>query len=240
MRNDELVDFVFGDMSEVTMRQGAAWIAESERFAAFVAEHRDKIRKKARALRDEEGQRDLLLELDTAYRLLTERRFALAYEAFAAGKIRGPDFTVTYKTWLPFNVEVKRIRTEANVMKLENAVCAKLGQLPAGSMNVLLVAGERVGCVRLEAQQAMGHLRELADWPKHTFDTYFTQRGLAGAKDYLRRLLQLSAIEFRADWAAPGGGQSYFWVNPQAKHPLPADLRRALEQCFPGGRETKR
>jgi hypothetical protein len=237
MRNDELVDFVFGDMSEVTMRQGAAWIAESERFAAFVAEHRDKIRKKARALRDEEGQRDLLLELDTAYHLLTERRFALAYEAFVAGKTRGPDFTVTYKTWLPFNVEVKRIRTEADSLKLGNAVCAKLGQLPAGNMNVLVVAGERVAYLRMEAPEAMRYLRELAE---HKFETYFTQRGLRGAKDYLRRLLQLSAIEFRADWAAPGGGQSYFWVNLQAKHPLPADLRRALEQCFPSGRETNR
>jgi hypothetical protein len=235
MRNDELIGFIFGVEASAVAVRCASWMAESERFAAFVQTHRDKIRKKGRALRDEEGRLDLLLELETAYRLLGERRFALAYEPYLAGKTRGPDFTVTYKTWLAVNVEVKRIRSEANSMKLENAACAKLGQLPAGSINVLLMAGEQIGCVRLEAQQAMGHLRELAE---HKLDGYFTQRGFAGAKDYLRRSLQLSAVVFRAGWAGPDGGQSYLWVNPQAKHPLPDDLRKALERCFVNEQES--
>jgi hypothetical protein len=229
MRDDGLIAYLFGGETEALAEHCARWIAESERFAAFVAAHRDKIRKKARALRDSEGQHDVLLELDTARRLLGEQSFTLAYEPYMANKTRGPDFTVTYKTWLPFHVEVKRIRSEANMMKLGNAVCAKLGQLQAGSINVLVVAGEPVVCVRAEAQQGMENLRNLAE---RKFETYFTQRGLRGAKDYLRRLLQLSAVAFQAGWHAPDGGQSYLWVNPQAKHPLPPDLKRALERCF--------
>ncbi len=231
MRDDELRAYVFGESPELT-NPCAAWMAESDRFAAFVTQHRDKIRKKARAQRDMEGRRDLLLELATARRLLIERRFTLAYEPYMADKTRGPDFTATFKTWLPVNVEVKRIRTEASMLKLGNAVCAKLGQLQPGGINVLVVAGERGYCVRGEAQRALDSLRQDAE---HKRDPYFVQRGLRGAKDYLRRSLQLSAAIFQAGWDAPDGGQSYLWVNPQAVHPLPADLRKTLERCFLSG-----
>src|SRR5262249_16243288 len=145
MRADELLDYLVEDRSSVFATQCDEWMDASPRFAAFVERCRDKIRKKVRALRDDEGQRDLLAELAVAYRLLLERQFTVEYETYAAGKVRGPDFTVTYKTHTPFNVEVKRLRTSSSRAKgreirLLDATCDKLRQMPPSRANLLVLA----------------------------------------------------------------------------------------------------
>jgi hypothetical protein len=55
---------------------------------------------------------DLRGELEVAYHLLNERRLDVAYEPYASAKRRGPDFAVTYRANLVFNIEVARIRAE--------------------------------------------------------------------------------------------------------------------------------
>src|SRR5579859_6787719 len=94
---DELAWLICGETADELRTRLVGLMAASPRFRAFVEEHQDKIGKKVRAARDADGVRDLALELEVAYRLLSERRFALRYEAYAAGKTRGPDFTVIYK-----------------------------------------------------------------------------------------------------------------------------------------------
>jgi hypothetical protein len=68
-----------------------SWIETSPRFTAFVDIYRDKIRKKIRNTRDLDGLLDLRAELEAAFRLLFDRRLALAYEPYASAKIRGSD-----------------------------------------------------------------------------------------------------------------------------------------------------
>src|SRR5512144_1502703 len=93
---DELLTYLFDGQAHLLYTPMATWLASSRRFAAFVTAFRTKIRKKLRARQDIEGLLDLQLELETAYLLLQERSFSLKYEPQLGGKVRGPDFAVTY------------------------------------------------------------------------------------------------------------------------------------------------
>src|SRR5215211_9355886 len=135
MTADELVAYIFIRADDALAPRFALWIASSARFQAFAEQYRDKIRKKVRGTRDQEGLRDLTFELEIAYLLLSERRFAIEYEKGGVGKQRAPDFCVTFKTHTPFNVEVKRFRSSAvgpsdeppEYNRIAGTVCQKIG-----------------------------------------------------------------------------------------------------------------
>src|SRR2546427_6188269 len=138
---DELIAYLFGADHSPLAAEIGPWLIASPRFRAFAEAYRDKIRKKARVLRDDESRRDFAFELAIAMRLLEERRFALEYESYGVGK-RAPDFRLTFRTNLRFNVEVRRLRraptsgAPADSAPLVRAVCDKLGQLPPAMTNV--------------------------------------------------------------------------------------------------------
>ncbi len=209
------------------------WAAVSPRFRAFLAVHESKIAKKLRNAQGAEGRRDLMLELYGAHRLLLDRRFTVEYEKFTAGKTRGPDFSVVFKTRTAFNVEVKRLRAAGagDFNRWAYVVCDKLGQMPPSAINVLLIGAEdgTVGAAGAEVEmaRAMARLHTLAE---RKDDEFFMKRGLLGAKDYPRQLARLSAVLYIAGWerAEDDTGRAVLWVNPQAKHQLPDDLARAL------------
>lgn len=205
----------------------ATWVAASPSFRAFLAQHSPKVAKKLRAAAGSDGRLDVLLELYAAHRLLLDRRFTLEYEKFTAGKVRGPDFSVMFKTRTPFNVEVKRLRsaTSADFGRWAYVVIDKLGQMPPSVINVLLIGCDAGAAPNFDVARAMERLRARTD---RKDDEFFTKRGLLGAKDYLRQLQRLSAVLLVAGWERTDGGTASLWVNPQAKHPLPADLLRAL------------
>src|SRR5438552_12518621 len=106
---DELIAYLFRAAHPSLATEVGPWLVASPRFRAFAETYRDKIRKKARGLRDDEGLRDLAFELAVALRLLEERRFALEYESYGVGQ-RAPDFRVTSRSGWRFNVEVGRWR----------------------------------------------------------------------------------------------------------------------------------
>lgn len=76
------------------------------RSAAFATQDRGKRRAKPGNAPHDGGIHDLRAELETAALLLREKRFTREYEKYAALKQRGPGFTVTFKTHMPFSVEV--------------------------------------------------------------------------------------------------------------------------------------
>jgi hypothetical protein len=205
------------------------WLVASPRFRAFAETYRDKIRKKARGLRDDEGRGDLAFELAIALRLIEERRFALEYESYGVIE-RAPDFRVTFRGHLRFNVEVRRLRrpaptpdTPADPARLIRAVCDKLGQLPPSMINLLVLGADGPSSAADALAPAMLWLQDRA---AQKDEALFQQRGFAGARDFLRHYQRLSG----ALWLAgePGAPQASLWRNPQARHPLPADLARAL------------
>jgi hypothetical protein len=223
-QRDELLAYLFGDAAaEVSARCGA-WMAGEPRFAAFLDAFREKIRKKARYAGGAEGLRDLLAELAVARGLLRERRFAVAYETYAAEKARGPDFTVTYRAHIAFNVEVKRLRPgapEAFEARLADAICEKLRQMPASAMNVLLVVAQ---CVPGEEELAT-LLRALVERAERGDAALFARHGYAATRDFFAGFRRLGAIVVRAEEESIGAA---LWRNGQARHPLHAELAALL------------
>ena len=241
--SEPLID-IFGDATDTLAVQCARWVEESERFRDFVVAYHTKIRKKVRGLRDEEGRSDLLFELATAHRLLQERRFTIEYEKYGVGKQRTPDFVVTYKTNVVFNVEVKRMRAAAPALaglpsadvppadgpresnKLINTICAKLGQLLPGTINLLALSTDGVTYQENDIARTMKLLKQHAE---RKDEDYFMRRGFASARDFLHDYQRLSAMHIRRGWDDDGASPS-LWLNKEAQRPIPRDLYTILRR----------
>ena len=226
---DELIAYLFGPESSTLAAEVSPWLFASARFRGFAETYRDKIRKKARGVRDAEGRRDLAFELAIASRPVEERRFVIEYESYGAGH-RGPDFRVTFRSRLRFNVEVRRLRrpapmpgAPADPAPLIRAVCDKLGQLPPSMINLLVLGADGPSSA---AEALPGAMLWLQDRAARKDEALFQDRGFAGVRDFLRQYQRLSA----AAWVSGESGppRATLWRNPQARHPLPADLARAL------------
>jgi hypothetical protein len=222
-QREELVAALFGDATGEASLRCRAWMEREPRFAAFLEQFREKIRKKARYASGAEGLRDLLAELAVAYTLARERRFVVAYETYAAEKARGPDFTVTYKAHIPFNVEVKRLRPNSAALepRLTDAICEKLRQMPPSTMNVLVVVTQQA----LEADAIATLLRELVARVERGDQALLARYGYAATRDFFAGFRRLSALVVRDE--ADGDGAA-LWRNGQARHPLHPDLPALL------------
>jgi len=226
---DELIAYLFGADPSALAVQVGPWLVASPRFRAFAETYRDKIRKKARGLREDEARRDFAFELAVAARLVDDRRFALEYESYGMDQ-RAPDFRVTFRSGIRFNVEVRRLRTLAltpnasvDQPRLIRAITDKLGQLPPSMINVLVLGADGPASA---ADALAPTMLRLQDRAAQKDEVFFQQRGFTGTRDFLRHYQRLSG----ALWLAgePGALRASLWRNPQARHPLPADLARAL------------
>jgi hypothetical protein len=225
---DELIAYLFGAQHSSLAGEVGPWLVASPRFRTFAETYRDKIRKKARGVQDEESRRDLAFELAVAWRLLKERRFMVEYESYGTGQ-RAPDFRVTFRSNLRFNIEVRRLRRAAPMSALADraalirAVCDKLGQLPPAMINVLVLGADG----SLSAAEAVAPaMLWLQDRAARKDDPFFEQRGFTDTRDFLRQYHRLSGVL----WVARSADalDASLWRNPQARHTLPADLARAL------------
>lgn len=224
---DDLLAYLFDRKRTALYGEFEGWARGSRRFAAFATTYRDKIRTKVRNAPDGGGTQDLRAELETAALLLREGRFSLEYEKYAALKQRGPDFTVTFKTHTPFNVEVRRIRgdldegdAEARESRLVAALCDKVGQMPPGIANLLWLADE-AGLSEDDLAGAMGTLRSLAE---RKVEAFFTRRGFESAAVFLRQFQRLSGIVLRR----PEG--IIVCLNPLARHKAPPEIVNAIRR----------
>lgn len=217
---DELLDSIFGHKRPSFYAEFANWVRSSRRFKGLTVTYQTKMRAKLQRVPDEDSMQDLRAELEAAVQLLGDERFTLEYEKYAASKQRGPDFTVTFKTHTPFNVEVRRIRRaewdqadhDARTFKLVTVLCEKLGQLPPSIVNLLWLTSDYTITLD-DLARAITTLRQLAD----SQDTEFlTRRGFQNTADFYKQLRRLSAIILHQ----PDGNR--VWLNLLAKHkPLP-------------------
>jgi hypothetical protein len=238
MLNDELRTYIFNGQPHPLDQPMATWLASSRRYAAFVTTFRDKIRKKIRTLQDQESLLDLRLELETAYALLQERSLSLAYEPKHPGQARCPDFAVTFTTSLTFMLEVTRLRAEAPgqttpaaplAERLADTVCGKLGQLLPQHSNVLLIG---VAAPDLTADDLRAVLLRIQQRAERSEAPFLHRHRFRDRADFFSHYQRLSEILVRGpalQTAAP-----LVWVNPQAKHPLPARVRTALHGSHAG------
>lgn len=225
---DDLLNDIFDGKKPAFYAEFEGWARDSRRFRAFATTYRGKIRAKLKNARDDGGMQDLRAELETAALLLRDERFTLEYEKYLASKQRGPDFTVTFKTHTPFNVEVRRIRSaeleeedhEARISKLMAVLCDKVRQMPPSIVNLLWLAAERE-LAEADVSLAALTLRQLAE---RKAEDYFTRRGFDSAADFLKYYRQLSGIVTRQS------GKPVLWLNPLARHKTPPEIVNALRR----------
>jgi hypothetical protein len=227
MPASDLLPYIFTQPRLPFAAQFAQWVEASPRFRTFAETYRDKIRKKVRGITEAEGYGDLQAELATAYFLVQERRFQVEYEKYGVGKQRGPDFSITYKTHIRFDVEVTRLRggqtgTTPEPGKLFNTLCAKLEQLPASMINILVLAADDG---QYSGDDLASGLRPLQERAERKDDELFTRRGFLGARDFLKHYSRLSAIRLITPDAPP-----VLRLQPQARHPLPPELATLLRR----------
>src|SRR5690606_13845128 len=162
-------------------------------------------RKKLRGARDPDSARDLLLELEVAYRLTRDKRFSVAYEPVPGGKSRGPDFGVRFTTSVEFMVEVTRLRGltadapavvdhGVEARRLASVLALKSGQTVADRANLLVIGTDTIAPGGDELATMMKEVRHDAETtdPEALLKRGFRQRG-----EYLRRLERVSAILVR-------------------------------------------
>ncbi len=221
---DNLLDEIFDGRPAALRGEFAGWARGSRRFAAFAGEYRSKIRAKLRHAGDDDSRRDLRAELETAALLLRDERFSVEYEKYAAAKQRGPDFTVTFKTHTPFNVEVRRLRAvvdednAARTARLVYVLGDKVRQMPPSIVNLLWLSVDGVLAVD-EVTAAAVALRQQAEGKD---DAFFARRGFVGAADFLARYQRLSGVVLRSPASIA------LWPNPIARHKLRPDIAMAI------------
>jgi len=225
---DELLTSLFDGKHHILAEPMTAWLASSRRFTDFVKTHHTKIRKKIRTTQDAETLRDLQLELETAYLLLSEKSLSLAYEPQHPELGRSPDFAVTFTTSLTFMVEVTRMRGilagQLFHDRFIDLVCGKLGQLLTQRSNLLVVGAEDLHLTSDELRASMLRLQKRAE----ANDASVVPRyGFRDRADFFNRYQRLSAILVR-EIPLQAGDSVIFWDNLQAKYLLPAKVRTAL------------
>ena len=247
MTSTELLSYIFEGGPHLLEDSFSRWVTSSTRFRAFAETYRDKIRKKLRATGGEESLRDLGCELEVARLLLQERQFTVEYEKYAAGRTRGPDFTVTFRSNVVFNVEVGRLRPvdgeqdlsgrdseeglptgrRRAVNRLIRVVCGKLRQMRPGIANLLIVVDGTDSINDIALSEAMTHLKERTERKDTTF---LSRYGFRDTTDFFACYLRLSSI------LAYGTGDSgtakpvVLWENRQARHLMPAAVCTLLQR----------
>lgn len=211
----DLIAYLFDGLPHPLSGELAQWLEASARFTLFVETYRDKIRKKIRLAREPETALDFRGELLIPYSLLTDRRLDVTYEPYASAKRRGPDFAVTYRTNLTFNIEVARMRAEeTSDDRFLRLLLYKLGQMQPGMSNLLVIHSRGsldldrlMQEVKLKAEKKDAAFYEVSRYPNPA----------AFYKDFLR----LSAILL---WR----GDARLWINKQARPVLEEKVLRLV------------
>lgn len=202
----------------------------STRFTAFVETYRDKIRKKIRVAREPESLLDLRGELEIAYSLLNDRRFEVEYEPYASTQKRGPDFAVTYRRNLKFNIEVTRLRVDENELaelnlprkseRIMRILLSKLGQMQPGKANLLIIHTRKELAQAIQLDELMQEIKTRAEKKDPAF---YTLSGYINPAAFYKDFLHLSGILLWAEGAQ-------LWVNKQARPGLDVKVMRLVSE----------
>jgi hypothetical protein len=236
MTTASLLEYLFADAPNALYEQMAAWLSSSRRFAAFVTDYQNKIRKKLRVTKDPGRLLGLQLELETAFMLLQERSLSVAYEQQQPGGGRCPDFTVTFTTSLSFMAEVTRLKIDPSAdsfsvaERISDMLVGKLSQLLPQHCNVLIIGLEGFTLTSSELSAAIRSMQQGAE----RSDARILQRHYFSSRsDFFGCYQRLSEVLVRNP-AEQSGETLVSWVNPQARHALPNRVQSALYRSQTG------
>lgn len=231
----ELIEYLFDSRSNLIAARLGEWIETSSRYQAFIDEHRDKVRKKVRVAADSDALLDLLFELRVPYLLLKDSRFEVRYEPYAAGKTKGPDFAVTFRTNFTFNAESTHVRglNEAQDevdQRFVDVVSGKLRQMLPNIANVIFIATPHI----LDETNLASHMVWMRGKADNNDEKFLLRQRFSSPADFFKFHNRVSAI-YVYDSAGEAGHA--VWFNPQAKATLPDPLKAAIQRGFePAGR----
>jgi hypothetical protein len=232
-KQDDLISFMFQGQPHQLSETLMQWMEASSRFTSFVETYRSKIRKKIRVTREPESILDLRGELEVAYCLLNDRHLEVAYEPYASAKKRSPDFAVTYRSNLVFNIEVARIRVEENPLgeidlarkeeRLLRIILDKLGQLQPGMPNLLVIHTREDLARSFDLDRFMQEIKTRADRKDPHF---FAASRYTSPAAFYKDFLHLSGI---LPWVAGAPP----WINKQARPGLEEKVMRLVSSLPP-------
>ena len=234
----ELIAFLFESHSSDITAPLTSWIAASPRYASFVEKYKDKIRKKLRVTRETGAAADLLYELQIPYWLLNDQRFEVAYEPYSAGKTRGPDYSVTFRTNFTFNIEVTHMRglqqTPADPpvgevvinYRLVDVLCSKLRQLLVNMANLLFVVAAPAV---IEPLDLSAHIAWIKDKAERSDPSFYARHRFLNASDFFKYYERLSGLVL---YNPAGARQVILWLNPQARVKLTDPVKNILQRGF--------
>ncbi len=113
-----IIDDILPDGAEPIRAQLAYWLGTKPRFAEFTETNAAKIRRKFRLTQKDEDARDVLAELETAWRFTADSVHNITYEPYGD---KGCDFRIDTPSG-NFNAETKRIREAAAMSKYYNSL----------------------------------------------------------------------------------------------------------------------
>jgi hypothetical protein len=230
----DLIAYLFEGRPHLLSGALREWMEASPRFTDFVETYQVKIRKKIRVTREPGSVLDLRGELEVAYGLLNDRRLDVKYEPYASAKTRGPDFSVTYRDNLVFNIEVARLRAEEsgpggidlprNEERIVRILLGKLGQMQPGMANLLVIHTREQVARSIDLGRLMQEVKTRAEASDPAF--YAAGRYTSPAA-FFKEFGHLSGILM---WAA--GAQT--WVNKQARPGLDEKILRLVSSLVGG------
>jgi hypothetical protein len=226
----DLTAYLFDNHHSALSVELMHWMDASPRFTAFVETYRDKIRKKVRTAHEREYTLDVRAELEVACCLLNDRRLALVYEPYASARQRGPDFSVTYRANLVFNLEVARMRVEEDGVnkdpidlarkqeRIVRILLDKLGQMQPGMPNLLVIhTGEALARL-IDLARLMQSVKRRVEGKDPSF---YAGTPYTSPAAFYRDFLHLSGMVL---W----DGEGQVWVNKQAKPALDEKVIRLV------------
>jgi hypothetical protein len=233
-KQSDLITFLFEGKPHLLSNALMQWMEASPRFTIFVETYRDKIRKKIRVTREPESILDLHVELEVASSLLNDRRLVVAYEPYASVKKRGPDFSVTYRANLVFNIEVAHMRPEdssadgVDLPRKEERILRillyKLGQMQPGMPNLLVIHTREDVARVIDLDGLMQAIKIKADRKDSAF---YAASGYTSPAAFYKDFLRLNGILL---WS-PG---VQLWVNKQARPELAEKVLRLVSSLASG------
>lgn len=235
----DLIAYIFEGQRHILSKELLVWMEESSRFTTFVDTYRDKIRKKIRVTREPESALDVRGELEVAYSLLNDRRLAVTYEPYASAKTRGPDFAVTYRDNLLFNVEVARMRMEENgaegsssERKVERILLGKLGQMQPGKANVLVIQAREEVAQFLDLSKLMHSVKTRVEGKDPAF---YAANRYSSPSAFYKDFLHLAGIVL---WVQSQSAAQY-WTNKQARPGLDEKVLRLVSSLASDSRSVE-
>jgi hypothetical protein len=234
----DLLAYLFEGQAHLLSSTLLEWMEESSRFTAFVETYRDKIRKKIRVTHEPESLLDVRAELELDYKLLSDRHFALTYEPYASAKRRGPDFSITYRSNLVFNIEVARLRVEESAADIDLArkeerilriMLDKLGQMQPGMANLLVIQTMEELARSIDLDRLLHALKIRIEGKDPAF---FAASRYAAPAAFYKDFLHLSGILLWASAPTTPAGANQLWVNKQARPGLDEKVLRLVSHTL--------